>query len=281
MALAEILQAPYPLQKSARNLLFFSIGSGIFVAAFLIFFQPFGTREFDSDSKYLFLAGYGVIVSVCMAIFTFFMPRFFPRLMQESAWTVSKHILFLWLAFSFTIFICFGYKQWYFDQAINFRGFAGFLPLALSIAIFPITALVILDYIRKLRYYQQKAQNLSPGPVQKKRTQHIRLIDEYGKEAFRAAEEEIRYLSTADNYVEIHFIREEKPAKVLLRNSLKEIEKQLAGSSLKRCHRSFMANFNHIEKVSGNAQGYQLHLRDVSQTIPLSRSRSALLESVK
>lgn len=73
------LTAPYPLRKSAASEWAYPIGAGAFVALFLIVFQPFGTRAFQSDNKYLFLAGYGVVISGSILLINKLLPPSFPR----------------------------------------------------------------------------------------------------------------------------------------------------------------------------------------------------------
>jgi DNA-binding LytR/AlgR family response regulator len=39
-----------------------------------------------------------------------------------------------------------------------------------------------------------------------------------------------------------------------------------------KCHRSYLININHIDKIEGNSQGYKLFLDNVSFAIPVSRN---------
>jgi DNA-binding LytR/AlgR family response regulator len=62
--------------------------------------------------------------------------------------------------------------------------------------------------------------------------------------------------------------------KTLIRNTLSKIEKQLPFDNIKKCHRSYLANLNLIEKITGNAQGYRLHFPFSTEiTVPVSRSK--------
>jgi DNA-binding LytR/AlgR family response regulator len=46
-----------------------------------------------------------------------------------------------------------------------------------------------------------------------------------------------------------------------------------------RCHRAYIVNLAAVEHVSGNAQGYKLHLKDVAELIPVSRNLNSVLSS--
>ena len=61
----------------------------------------------------------------------------------------------------------------------------------------------------------------------------------------------------------------------MIRNTLKEIEKQISDTtSLFKCHRAFIINLAHIEKVSGNSQGYSLRIKYLDREIPVARNYS-------
>ena len=62
-------------------------------------FQPFGTRAFQSEHKYLFLAGYGVVISGSILLASKLLPLLLPKAFREDSWTVGKHILFLLASF--------------------------------------------------------------------------------------------------------------------------------------------------------------------------------------
>ena len=64
-----------------------------------------------------------------------------------------------------------------------------------------------------------------------------------------------------------------KICKILIRITLKELEEQLKPiSSIFKTHRSYLVNLNAIQSISGNAQGYQLLLKNCSIIVPVSRS---------
>ena len=71
----------------------------------------------------------------------------------------------------------------------------------------------------------------------------------------------------------------------MLRVNLKNIENQLADTSLIRCHRSYIVNVNAIRHVAGNTNGYKLTVRDTDFEVPVSRAKGrdviAQLEQVK
>lgn len=62
--------------------------------------------------------------------------------------------------------------------------------------------------------------------------------------------DDILYLTSEDNYIEIFYVSESSIKSEILRNTLKNIEEQLPeNSDLHRCHRSYMVNFRQITKL--------------------------------
>ena len=54
---------------------------------------------------------------------------------------------------------------------------------------------------------------------------------------------------------------------------MKELESALSPySNIIKTHRSFLVNLLHIHSVSGNAQGYKLHLSNFDEPVPVSRN---------
>jgi len=275
----EFLASPYPLTKSTASTLLFALGTGAFVAFFLIVFQPFGTREFQSETKYLFLTGYGVVISSAILLGSKLPPLLFPKVFEEERWTVGKHILYATLVFSFVFFACYVYKDLALGNPVSWRGFLGFFPIALSIAVFPIAGLVIGDYVRQLQRHTKLAAAANSHlvhPLPKADLPKITLPDENGKPVLELLPAQLLYLQAADNYVEVfHLENAVTPRRTILRNSLSALETLPGNDSLFRCHRSYLVNLSLVERVSGNAQGYRLHFAGLEASVPVARGRSA------
>lgn len=59
--LAIFLRQPYPFGGDFAQKILQNVAVGVFVALFLIVFQPFGTVQWEAPYKNLFLAGFGVV----------------------------------------------------------------------------------------------------------------------------------------------------------------------------------------------------------------------------
>lgn len=92
--------------------------------------------------------------------------------------------------------------------------------------------------------------------------------------------EDLLYLESADNYVYIHYLDHEKPAKFLVRNSLKKLEPELTGMGLVRCHRSFMVNFEKVKLIKKEKEGLNLEL-DLPGKLSLPVSKTYIEQIIR
>lgn len=280
----QFLTEPYPSQSSLRQDLLVALGSGIFVGWFLVTFQPGDTYTWQDPNKELFLWGYGMIVFVFLIVVRTAIPALFPKIFRESKWTVGKQILYVLISFLVTILACYFYNSWFFEMAFQWRNLLAFTTISSTIAVFPLSALVLLDYIRRLKKYQAGAQRISLSAKKETdpSTALLSLHDEQNQLQLEVSAEAILYLQSAANYVEVFYQDGEPIKKILIRNTLKGMADQLPQPPFYRTHRSYLLNLQKVSSVSGNAQGYKLHLNKDDLVVPVSRSQSkSVLEALK
>ena len=112
-------------------------------------------------------------------------------------------------------------------------------------------------------------------------TQDIILKGEGKNEELKFTDHSILFIKSESNYCEIHINEGNNYRKELLRGSLNSIEGSLKELSFfVRVHRSYIVNFNKIDKVSGTAQGYKIHFENMEHSIPVSRKQSAHFKSL-
>lgn len=269
------LNQPYPFYEDSKGILLRLLiisGSIIFVLTVL---QPFGTSEFIHPYKNLFLSGYGLIAFLSFAFVFLVLPYLFPVQFSDEKWFVWKQILLFLLGLLITFSSSYLYLNWFFDNPFSLTSLVGFGFSMGAISLIPTVILTTIDYNRQLTKYQAGAKTANAQlPKQTENKTKITLYGENKKEAFSANSDEINFIQAANNYVEIHFTKDNTPQKALLRNSLIDIEKQIFSDSILRCHRSYLVNINNVSKVSGNAQGYRLHFANLEDiTVPVSRKK--------
>jgi hypothetical protein len=137
---------------------------------------------------------------------------------------------------------------------------------------------VVTYLIRRLREAQGEVmrmrQLLGHQDVQAKQAADasINFFAKGGRLAFSTRMGNILYIEAADNYVNIHYVNGEKEETFILFNSMKNIEKSFAGTSLMRCHRGYMVNADNVRLMRKEALGLVLEINHCAKTIPVSKS---------
>lgn len=85
--------------------------------------------------------------------------------------------------------------------------------------------------------------------------------------------QQILYISSDDNYVDVHYEVNGHRTKAILRSSLKHIEAQLVNqiSPIHRCHRRFLINVNRFESRKITSRNMIIVLKDHPDELPVSR----------
>jgi DNA-binding LytR/AlgR family response regulator len=103
--------------------------------------------------------------------------------------------------------------------------------------------------------------------------QNITIKDENEIVKLILKTEDLLFIQSADNYVEVNFLENGVLSKSLLRNSIKKLETTFINTSIVRCHRSFIVNTHNIVLSKKTSSGFNLILNQVSElTIPVSKS---------
>ncbi len=291
----KILQQPYPFgEKSNIRLLIQSIGEGTFIALFLIFFRPFGVSEWQDPNKNSYLAGYGLITALCGIILRFAVFKTFPKYHSEATWNVGKEVLSIMMLILMIAAGNIVYSNLIFNFENGIISFLWMLLAVVIIGIFPATFGVMLNYIIQLKKFNQQivvhhhhqhtpeitlAEQVSENKIQN--SVLFKLIAENEKDSIELAVDSLYFIESSDNYSTIYFENQGKLQKELLRSSLTRLESQISSENIVRCHRSFIVNLDKVEKVTGNAQGYKLHLKSPELLVPVARKYSEIIERLK
>ena len=101
----------------------------------------------------------------------------------------------------------------------------------------------------------------------------IPFYDDKGILRFSIKKENLLYLESAENYVNICYLNKGKVSKYLLRDTLKKIEENFSGTEIVRCHRSYMVNFDKVKIIRKDKDGLTLELDIPSgMDIPVSKT---------
>jgi hypothetical protein len=245
------------------------------VFLFILFFQPFPLQLIDFNNRLLFVAGMGGIIFV-MLIFT---RSFFPRPAEPGILTDAppriSGILATFILLSLSSLAFAFYLRYVGLVEITFH----LMFKVVFICLVPPVAMRLCDVFKDLKFENQqlKARREAGSNNYKKNalalpSQPIEFISENSTENLLLLPEEVAFIKSADNYVEVGYYLDDFVKKQLLRNTLKNIEEQLqAFPDFARCHRSCIVNIRRVEKLDLKNQSSFLIISGYDEPIPVSR----------
>lgn len=166
-----------------------------------------------------------------------------------------------------------------FKWGFTLNNWLTFFGWVVGIGIFPTVFWVLSDYIYQLKKYSQPIviQEIKDNLAEEK----LKLTSENEKDYIELKNKDLLYIESSDNYSSVVYLKDQNIEKTLLRSSLTRLQSQIADENIVRTHRSFIVNLDHVIKVSGNAQGYKLHLKFTDFLVPVARKFSFLIEKLK
>jgi hypothetical protein len=295
-----LLSRPFPLPgDSLSSFLRTALSFGVFVTLFLSLFTPIGLDAVPAPMLYVHTLVYGALCSAIMLGNSLLLPHVFPRAFESESWNVGKHIGFsLWTVLTVALGnVC--YSVWQFHFQMSLSTVITFLGTTLLIGLFPATVLTLLQERRLLRRNIDSASRISAhlhspdvtdivpsqnGNASNDKAVHTpsstpavspNLVFEgaSAKERLEAPPEAIVCLQSSDNYVTVVELNDGELRTTMLRMTLKSAEERTNNyPHIMRCHKSYMVNLKFVRDVSGNAQGYKLHIPALDFPVPVSRS---------
>ena len=278
-----ILTKPYPKESNVKKKFFTAFIFGNFIFLFLFLFQPFGINDWKIDNKALVLAGYGLITFVVVLFNSLILEFLLKKWFSEKNWRVWKEILWaLWnILLIGTVNLL--YSKWQAGFSLTLANFFMYQWITLLIGLIPVALITLWNHNRLQTRNLKEALNLtkvikSDGVLQLEKHPLVTLAGDHVKDSIQLDPENLLYMEADDNYVEVVWVDGNQIQKKLLRNTLKNLETQFSSASyIFRCHRSYLVNLRKVISVSGNSQGYKLHLRGTEELIPVSRSLNEVI----
>jgi hypothetical protein len=281
-----ILSQPFPAPHPSASVLKYSFYSGVTVFTILILFLPFGFDQVQGNERYLHAFLFGLATFIVVTLNTFLLPTVFPSLFDERRWTVGKElIMMLWNIVSVTLANA-ALMHWLYGLSLSPDRIIRIFGITAAVGIFPVTLIVLLKQQALLKKYTGEAialeKQLKELPVRDNEiSDFIILQGDNQDENLSILLSDLRYISSADNYIRINYANNGIIVRKVMRSTLKKAEQMLSQyPAIFRCHRAYIINLAAVDSVSGNAQGYKLHINGSDELIPVSRSLNQQLFSV-
>ncbi len=280
--LRQFLNRPLAESFDARTQLRLALQSGLYVFMLVgLLNGAFWSLDKLGVVALLALGCVGVAILADIII-----PRLLPTIYDEDRWTVGRHIahtLFVLLLISSSNQLILVLLD------IGRPSFGQMYLLVTAIGFFPIMLGVFVAEQRRLKRNLAQAQVLNGQLHQRTPTtglpaapavapsaslpNALMLSSETGKERLSLQPNQLLYVESVGNYVDVYWRNGLQVEKTVLRSTLKELAETVAAyPQFLRCHRAFLINLNAVVQTEGNARGYQLTLTGVAAKIPVSRS---------
>jgi hypothetical protein len=246
--------------------------TALFALLFINIYQPFGSQNWYPVSGVKFFAFSSLIIltGVLVVIISRVIIYYYTR----------RNNLLVWQ-----------YAMWVLAEIIAMALFYSFFEILLLHDTRPVreimeqsiinTSLVLLlPYSTIWLYFamkdkNKKLENLSRGieNADQRGKQMFNFLDEKKELKLSVRSDQVLWIEAADNYVKIHYLNKEKISSFMVRNTLTTIENEFAYTSLVRCNRSTIVNFDKVKILRKQPEGIFLSLdQEPVPDIPVSKT---------
>ena len=240
--------------NTKQNIILLLLVTLVFGELFILFFQPMESRTWvESDWAFLLWTTIIVLVAVGgIAISRTIMYHYAKKhrisYLDFAFWVLGEVsvISFFYAWFPVVVMRSFSMERgltlfYLYKEALMATTFTLLIPYLIVILW---TGLKDRDtQILKLTAKLKQAQE----PIEEVQPEMFNFYDERGELKLSVKPEMVYYIESADNYVQIYYMNLGKLEKLMLRNSLKNIEWRFHDKGLVRCHRSYIVNMSQVK----------------------------------
>lgn len=260
----------------------FFIGVGVFL--FILFFQPFPLESLDYNNRLLYVTGFGIISFLLCFFVLVLIQLVFPKWNKIEQWDTMHP-----LGVNIFLLIITGSAYAFYIKYVGNTSLS--LYILLKIFLISLLPIIILGILYKNKSLEQENELLKKQNSiyldkikqleKKEKDEIVEIISDDKNENLRLKYKNIIVIKSADNYIKISYLKNEKVEMQLIRSTLKSIESLLMHKSqFVRCHRTCIVNIDFVEKMHKNYSGYNLEMNLVDEDIPVSRQYISSVKQV-
>ena len=250
----------------------------VFLFLFSIIYKPVQVHATQSSGLTLTIFLYAIATAFPVIGILLFVKHFrgFPR---TDKWQLNHELISLLI-----ILVAIGIAVYFAGFIIeepkmrwNLSTFIDSLTRSILVALIP----VLLPTLFNIRYaftpelFHQYAGSNPDYGLKEEDTKRITIRSKAKREELHFYLHELIYAESEGNYVSFYFENSRKKNRVMIRNTISDIEEQLDSYPfLMRVHRAFIVNLKLVDSKTGNRLGYRLKLKECSRMIPVSRNKT-------
>ncbi|WP_430810432.1 MULTISPECIES: LytR/AlgR family response regulator transcription factor [unclassified Carboxylicivirga] len=276
MKLKHILETPFDLLDSFKSRLFFVLFITNYIILFLLIYRPYNLEQwyiFSDGNKTLSFLVLGLIGGAFYALSQLLIRSFLNfkqfTLKHFALWTIVE-ILILTAILTIIYDAFNGLLNSLLEFFSNLRYIFITLVLPYSFSLVILSLFKSRTEIIELRRANQSSSHSS--------NTLIRFPDENGNVKVSILSDDVLYLVSTDNYINIYYLNDEQVRTELIRNSLKNLEAYLDVYPIERCHRSYMINVDKISMIKKSGSKLKAKLNNAEVMIPISKTYRHLFD---
>lgn len=244
--------------------------TALFALVFINIYKPFSSSNWYKVSEFMFFVYSSVIIltGVLVVVISRLIMYFYSKRHKISYWKygiwVFLEILFMSVFYTvYTIVLNPGR-----DVMEVFEGSVKNTALVLLLPYF-----VLWFYFGWRESVRKLEQIENPDDFTINSPGSIAFRDEKGVLRISLSMCDLMYIESSDNYVLIHYTINDKIKRYLLRNTLKNLEKEFQRTNVVRCHRSYLVNLDRVKVLRRGKEGLFIELdAQGADDLPVSKS---------
>jgi glucose-6-phosphate-specific signal transduction histidine kinase len=263
------MQIPEYINKK-KNIVRLVGFTALFALVFINIYKPFSSSGWYKVSEFMFFVYSSIIIltGVLVVVISRLIMYFYSKRHKISYWKYG-----IWVFIEIFLMSCF---YTFYTLLLNtdrdiMEIFEGSIKNTTLVLLLPYIVLWFYfgwrDSVEKLAVIENPDEMtfVLPGS--------IAFTDEKGVLRLSLSGSDLLYIESSDNYVLIHYTVNEKIKRYLLRNTLKNLEKELENTMVTRCHRSFLVNLERAKVIRRDRDGLYIELdAPGSEDIAVSKS---------
>ena len=248
----------------------------IFAYVFINIYQPFGSGDWYNvnELEFSLYSGFLVIAGMLVVFISRLLLMFL--ISEKKLVTIRYYVLMIAGEILFMAALYAILEKSVMNDSRN-------LFYLLYLAIQNTALILLIPYVISLLFFAWKAKTISFNNLLdqlRNTSSFIPFHDEKGVLRISLKLEDLLYIESSDNYISIKYLQNEQQKSVLIRNTLKNLEKEFENSVLLRCHRSYMVNVERVSMVKKEGQNMKLLLSGPgNEKIPVSRGYYAIVRN--
>ncbi|MEL6943272.1 MAG: LytTR family DNA-binding domain-containing protein, partial [Bacteroidota bacterium] len=244
---------------------------GGIVTFIMIFLQPFGTYDFESNYKFLIFLGFGILLFVVYLLWARIENRWYDY--KSKTWLIQYEIISFFLFVLVASLPIHFYNQVFLNDLLSSQ-FDGYEYVKHGLWFFQHSMIPIMVILSPFYAYTRNklGEFITPDSLGE-----VEIYGSNKNEKISITKESLLFVKASENYVNIYYGENGEVQHKTFRNTLAAINTQVP--FLQKAHRSYLVNIAAIKRINGNSQNAKIEFHQDGLEIPLSKSYYKTIKS--